>query len=83
MGLSLSEFNPPFGVVLDNYMGTLVWYQSLVSWYWIVAWLFWTFNWGTNRKFTWCSGSSVKDHEHKIGFQYDIVRWISNWERLV
>ena len=25
----------------------------------------------------------MKHHDHEIGFQYDILRWISNWERIV
>ena len=39
--------------------------------------------WRTNRKFTWCSSSSVKNCEHKNRFLYVILRWINHWERTV
>ena len=25
----------------------------------------------------------MKDHEREIGFRYNILRWISNWKRIV
>ena len=89
----ISKIDQSCSMELDNSMGTLIqyWYDIgilkilvfLKFWYQITMWVLWLC---VSRLigFYFCkSRTIVEDREYETGFQYDILRWVSDWKGTV